>query len=80
MLAEDIYEFYTNMGICTVASIYQIQRTLLESGCDFSVVCPIAFFMRMKPEELTDSSLTLEQIQQEQESHYMKDAVPVDWE
>lgn len=80
MLAEDIYEFYMNMGICTVASIYQIQRTLLESGCDFSVVCQIAFFLGMKPEELTDSSLTLEQIRQEQESHYMKDVVPVDWE
>lgn len=80
MFAEDIYEFYMNMGVCTVASIYQIQRTLLESGCDFSVVCQIAFFMGMKPEELTDSSLTLEQIQQEQDSHYMKDTVPVDWE
>lgn len=79
-LAEDIYEFYMNMGVCTVASIYQIQRTLLESGCDFLAVCQIAFFLGMKPEELTDSSLTLEQIRQEQDSHYMKDAVLVDWE
>ena len=78
-LAEEIYEFYMNIGVCTVASIYQIQRTLLESGCDFSVVCQIAFFLGMGTEELTVASLTLEQIRQEQDSHYMKDAVPVDW-
>lgn len=79
-LADGMKKFYMNMGICAVASMYQIQRTLLESGCDFSVVCQIAFFLGMKPEELTVSSLTPEQIRQEQDSHYMKDAVPVDWE
>ena len=79
-LADDMKKFYMNMGICAVASMYQIQRTLLESGCDFSVVCQIAFFLGMKPEELTAPSLTPEQIRQEQDSHYMKDAMPVDWE
>lgn len=79
-LADDMNEFYKNMGVCTVASVYQIQRTLLESGADFSVVCQIAFFLGMKPEELTDPSLTPEQIRQEQDSHYMKNATPVDWE
>lgn len=34
----------------------------------------------MKPEELTAPSLTIEQIQQEQDSHNMKDTVPIDWE
>ena len=80
MLADDMNEFYMNMGVCTVASVYQIQRTLLGSGFDFLIVCQIAFFLGMKPEELTSPSLTPEQIQQEQDSHYMKDAVPVDWE
>ena len=80
MLADDMYGFYMNMGICTVASVYQIQRTLLESGCDFSVVCQIAFFVGMGSEELTAPSLTHEQIRLEQDSHYMKDATPVDWE
>lgn len=80
MLADDMNEFYMNMGVCTVASVYQIQRTLLGSGFDFSIVCQIAFFLGMKPEELTSPSLTPEQIQQEQDSHYMKDTVPVDWE
>ena len=80
MLADDINEFYRNMGVCSIASVYQIQRTLLGSGFDFSIVCQIAYFLGMKPEELISPSLTLEQIQQEQDSHYMKDAVPVDWE
>lgn len=80
MLADDMEEFYRRIGLCGVASIYQIQRTLLESGCDFAVVCQIAFFLGMKPEELVAPSLTMEQIQQEQDSHYMRDATPVDWE
>lgn len=80
MLADDMNEFYMNIGICTVASVYQIQRILLGNGSDFSVVCQVAFFLGMKPEELTAPSLTSEQIRQEQDSHYMKNAVPVDWE
>lgn len=80
MLADDMNEFYRGMGICSIASIYQIQRALLENGADFSVICQIAFFIGMKPEELTAPSLTIEQIKQERNSHYMKDAAPVDWE
>lgn len=80
MLADDMNEFYRNMGVCNIASMYQIQRALLEGGADFSVICQIAFFLGMNPEELTAPSLTIEQIQQEQDSHYMKDAAPVDWE
>lgn len=80
MLADDIDEFYRSMGICSIASMYQIQRALLGSRFDFSVICQIAFFLGMKVEELTAPSLTTEQIRQEQESHYMKDATPVDWE
>ena len=41
MLADDMHGFYMNMGVCTVASVYQIQRTLLgrkempsEAGID----------------------------------------------
>ena len=34
----------------------------------------------MEIEELVKPSLTVEQIQREQDSHYMKDVAPVDWE
>ena len=80
MLADDINEFYRNMNVCNIASMHQIQRALLEGGADFSVICQIAFFLGMEPEELTAPSLTIEQIKQEQDSHYMKDAASVDWE
>ena len=80
MFVDDINEFYRNMGVCNIASMYQIQRALLEGGVDFSVICQIAFILGMEPEELTAPSLTIEQIQQEKDSHYMKDAVPIDWE
>ncbi len=80
MLADDMGEFYGSMGICSVASVYQIQRVLLENLYDFSVVCQIAFYLGMGAEELTESALTKEQIQQEQDSHYMRNTAPVDWE
>ena len=80
MLADDIGEFYGSMGICSVASVYQIQRVLLENLYDFSIICQIAYFLGMRAEELTASALTKEQIQQEQDSHYMRNTAPVDWE
>ena len=80
MLADDMGEFYGSMGICSVASVYQIQRVLLENLYDFLVVCQIAFYLGMGAEELTESALTKEQIQQEQDSHYMRNTAPVDWE
>ena len=80
MFADDMGEFYGSMGICSVASVYQIQRILLGSLSEFSAICQIAFFLGMKPEELTASSLTEEQIKQEQDSHYMRNTVPVNWE
>ena len=80
MLADDMGEFYGSMGICSVASVYQIQKVLLENLYDFSAVCQIAFYLGMGAEELTASTLTKEQIQQEQDSHYMRNTAPVDWE
>ena len=79
MLADDLNVFYREMGLYNIASMCQIQKVLLGSRFDFSVVCQIAFFLGMEPEKLTSPSLTPEQIQQEQDSHYMKDATPVDW-
>lgn len=80
MLADDMGEFYRNMEICNMASIYQIQKVLLMDHYDFSVICQMAFFLGMKPEEVTAYALSHEQIQREQESHYMKDNVQIDWE
>lgn len=79
MLADDMKVFYEKLGVCSIATMNQIQRVLLGSRFDFSVVCQIAFFLGMDAEELTSVSLTTEQIQKEKDSHYMKGAVHVDW-
>lgn len=77
MLAEDIKEYYQKIGLPNIPSIYQVQRTLLESRFDFSVVCQIAFFIGMSVEELTKPILTDEQIEHEQSSHYIKNSTPI---
>ena len=79
MFADDMNEFYRSMDLCSIASIYQVQKALLRNSYDFSVICQIAFFLGMEIEELASPSLTVEQIQKEQDSHYMKDSTPVDW-
>lgn len=79
-LVGDMKEFYTKMGLENIASLAQVQRTLLGEHCEFSVVCQIAFFLGITVEELVSPKLTQEQIEEEQRSHYMRDSVPVDWE
>jgi len=79
MLADDMKVFYEKLGVSNIPTMNQIQRVLLRSRFDFSVVCQIAFFLGMDAEELISVSLTVEQIQKEQDSHYMKGATPVDW-
>lgn len=58
-----------NSFLGTLSSMHQIQRILLGRQFDFSVICQIAFFLEMQAKELTSPSLTIEQIQQEQNSH-----------
>lgn len=76
--AYDLKEFYQKVGLKNISSIYQIQKTLLGVGFEFSTVCQIAFFLGIKVEELTTPRLTIELIRQEQRSHYIKDRVPID--
>lgn len=78
-LAEDMNVYYKDVGLNETASTYQIQRALLGKGFDFSVICQIAFFLGMKVNELVTPMLTVEQIEQERNSHFMKDAKPIDW-
>lgn len=79
MLADDMKGYYEDLGICNIASMYQVQRAVLGTRFEFSVACQIAFFLEMQPEELTNPSLTRKQIEQEQKTHYMTDNAPIDW-
>lgn len=78
-LAEEMGAFYGGIGL-KAASMHQVQRALLGERYDFSVICQIGFFLGITPEDLANPSLSAELIQQERESHYVKNASPVDWE
>ena len=78
-LAEDITAYYKRLDIGSIASMSQIQRVLLGDRFDFSVVCQIAFYWDMKINDLTNPTLTAAQIEQEQNTHYMKDRPVIDW-
>ena len=77
--ADDLRTYYEGIGLSGVATMSQIQRTLLMGQTEFSTVCQIAFFLGMTVEELTTPELTAEQIAAEQETHYTRDRTPVDW-
>ena len=50
---EEMQRFYRSIGLYHVASGHQIQKVLMGERVDFSVVCQIAYFLGMIPEELT---------------------------
>ena len=78
---DDMTRFYEKIELNEIASISRIQKTLLTGrGYDFSIACQIAFFLGMKPEELTDSQLSEKEIKQEAESHYIKGSTTPEWE
>lgn len=78
-LAEDINSYYTRLNIGNIASMSQIQRVLLGGRFGFSVICQIAFYFGMDIKDLTNPSLTAVQIEQEQNTHYMKDRPVINW-
>ncbi len=77
--ADDIKAYYTHLNLGSIANMHQIQRVLLGDRFDFSVVCQIAFYMGMDVGILTNPVLTAAQIEQEQNTHYMKDRPVIDW-
>ena len=77
--ADDLRAYYEGMRLSGIATMNQIQRTLLMGQTEFTTVCQIAFFLGMTVEELTTPELTAEQIAAEQETHYTRDRTPVDW-
>ena len=79
-LADDLHNFYQNIGVTSITSMTQIQKALLLGKADFTVVCQIAFFLGITVEELTSPKLTPEQIAVEQEAHHVRGRVCPDWE
>ena len=80
MLADDIQKYYRGNGLNDVASMYQIQRTLLGSRSDFLIVCQIAFYLGISIDNLLHPSLSENQILHGKETKYQKKETPQDWE
>lgn len=78
-LAENIDTFYKKIGLNDIASIYQIQRTVLGERFDFSVICQIAYFLNIGIEDLTSPNISRNQIIKEHNTHYMKNKKPINW-
>lgn len=79
MLVDDMQNYYKGIGLNDVASIYQIQRTLLGSRSDFSIVCQIAFYLGISVGGLLYPPLSEKQILNVQETRCSKEETPEDW-
>ena len=79
MFADDMRKYYKEIGLNEVASMYQIQRTLLGSRSDFSIVCQIAFYLGISVHSLLYPSLSERQILSVQETRCSKEETPEDW-
>lgn len=80
LLADDMNDYFKGIHISDIASIYQVQRTLLGQRTDFSIVTQIAFFLGIPAQELLHPSLSEEQIQREKAARCPKENTPEDWD
>ena len=76
---EDITDFYSCINLQNQITFTQIQRALLGSLAEFTTITQIAFFLGITVDELINPKISEAEIIEEQESHYMRDASPVDW-
>ncbi len=80
LLADDMQDFFSKIGLADIASYYQIQRTLLGSRSNFFVVSQMAFFLGMPVESLVSPELSEEQLIQERNARNPKrEECPQDW-
>lgn len=79
MMADDIQNYYKGIGLNDVASMYQIQRTLLGNRSDFSVVCQIAFCLGISIDNLLHPSLPEELVLKREGNRGSKEETPEDW-
>ena len=63
-----------------VASVYQIQRTLLGSRSDFSIVCQIAFYLGISVDNLLYPTLPEELVLKREGNRGSKEETPKNWE
>ena len=76
---QDITDFYSSINLQNPIGFSQIQRALLGKLTEFTTITQIAFFLGISVDELINPKLSDAEIKEEYDSHYMRDASPVDW-
>lgn len=80
LLADGMQDYFKEIHIKDIASIYQIQRTLSGQRTDFSIVTQIAFFLGIPAHGLLHPRLSKEQVQKSQDARCPKGDIPEDWD
>lgn len=80
LFVADFRDFYAKMGLNNIASIYQIQRVMLKNGSEFSVICQIAYFLNIYADNLLHPEVEDLRIQEENDSHYIRNRPAIDWQ
>lgn len=80
LFVADFRDFYAEMGLNNIASIYQIQRVMLKKGSEFSVICQIACFLNIYADNLLHPEVEDFRIQEENDSHYIRNRPAIDWQ
>lgn len=79
LLADEMDDYFKEIHISDIASLYQVQRTLLGHRTDFSIVTQIAFFLGIPVQELLHPRISEGQIQKERSARRPKENIPEDW-
>lgn len=80
LFMADFQGFFTEMGLNSIISIHQIRRVMLKNGTEFSAICQIAYFLDIYASDLLHPTLKTSKIQEENDSHYIRNRPAVDWQ
>lgn len=80
LFMADFQDFFTEMGLNSIISIHQIRRVMLKNGTEFSAICQIAYFLDIYASDLLHPTLKTSKIQEENDSHYIRNRPAVDWQ
>ena len=79
LLADDMQGYFKGICLGNIASMYQVQRTLLGKRTDFPIVTQIAFFLGIPAQGLLHPRLSEGQVQKEKDARCPKGDIPEDW-
>ena len=80
LFMADFQVFFTEIGLNSIISIHQSRRVMLKNGTEFSAICQIAYFLDIYASDLLHPTLKSSKIQEENDSHYIRNRPAVDWQ